>query len=78
MAWFKATASHDDGNAITYPVRFPSFEDKLYSEVDINNIAIAIGSNVKVSEMAEAVSGLGDGGLKATKITVHLADYMTE
>ncbi len=76
MAWYRGGggSNAEDGNDITYPVAQPSQDNKLYSEEDINNIALALGQSVKVSEMANAVVHLS-GGLHATRCIVHSGTY---
>ena len=76
MAWYRGGGGSgaEDGNDITYPVAQPSQDNKLYSEDDINNIALALGQSVKVSEMANAVAHLS-GGLHATRWIVHSDTY---
>lgn len=61
-----------NGNNITYPVESPSQNNYFYNENDINNIALALGKNVKVSEMAAAVSEIG---LPGTHYTIHSDTY---
>lgn len=75
MAWYKAGGSADDGNELLYPVARPSSEDKLYSEMSIQNIALAIGiRNITVSEMADAIRSMV-GGLNATEVVITSATY---
>ena len=76
MAWYRGGGGSgaEDGNDITYPVPSPSNDDKLYSEADINAIALALGMSVKVSEMAAAVQSM-TGGLHATRCIVHSGTY---
>jgi len=61
-----------DGNNKIYPVNSPLPYNFLYNENDINNIALALGKNVKVSEMAAAVSEIGVPG---THYTIHSDTY---
>ena len=76
MAWYRSGggSNAEDGNNTTYPVAEPTQENKLYSEDDINNIALAIGQSLKVSEMATAISQMS-GGLHATRYVVHSEAY---
>lgn len=76
MTWYRAGggSNAENGNDITYPVASPSGEDKLYSEDDINAIALAIGQSLKVSEMAIAITQMS-GGLHATRYVVHSEVY---
>ena len=57
MAWVPAEGGkiYADGNDIVYPVGAPSDDNKLYIERDISNIANALGKQLKVSEMADAI-----------------------
>lgn len=65
-----------DGNNKTYPVNSPSQYNYLYKEDDINNIAIALDKNVKVSEMASAITQIMENtGLHATNYPVYSDTY---
>ncbi len=58
MAWVPAErngSSYPDGNDIVYPIANPSDDNKLYVERDISDIAYALGKQLKVSEMADAI-----------------------
>ena len=76
MAWYRGGggSNAEDGNDIIYPVVDPTQDDKLYSEADINNIALAIGQSLKVSEMADAVAHMS-GGLHNTRWIIHSDTY---
>jgi len=65
-----------NGNNITYPVESPSQDNYFYNENDINNIALAINKNVKVSEMAAAIAQIKENaGLHATNYPVYSDTY---
>ena len=76
MTWYRCGggSNAEDGNDITYPVAQPSQDNKLYSKEAINNIALALGQSLTVSEMADAVTHLS-GGLHATRWIVHSDTY---
>ena len=75
MAWFKSTQiSIQDGNDTVYPIQNPSLGSKMYSEADINNIALALDRNVRVHDMADIVRPLR-GGLGATETVINTATY---
>lgn len=76
MTWYRCGggSNAEDGNDITYPVPTPSQDNKLYSEADVNAIALALGLSLKVSEMATAVQSM-TGGLHATRCIVHSGTY---
>ena len=64
MGWVpaeKGGTSLPDGNDIVYPIANPSDENKLYVEKDVNAIAVALGENLKISEMAGAVQVVVEG-----------------
>ena len=60
MSWVPAEGGkiYADGNDIVYPVGSPSSDNKLYVERDISNIANALGKQLKVSQMADAIETL--------------------
>ena len=65
-----------NGNNITYPVESPSQDNYFYNENDINNIALALDKNVKVSEMASAITQImANAGLHATNYPVYSDTY---
>jgi len=77
MAWFKSTQiSIQDGNDTIYPIQNPSLGSKMYSETDINNIALALDRNVRVQDMADVVRPLR-GGTRATDLNVTTVPYTT-
>ena len=64
MGWVpaeKGGTNLPDGNDIVYPIANPSEDNKLYTEKDVNAIAIALGENLKLSEMAGAVKVVVEG-----------------
>lgn len=74
VVYGKGTA---DGNNIKYPNPNPDNVDKLYNELSINEIAVAIDSEMPltVSEMPEAIRALHDWGIIATNLNVTDAEY---
>ena len=67
----------EDGNDIDYPISNPEYINKLYNETYINEIAVAIDSEVEltVSEMPEAIRALREWGLIATNLDVTTVEY---
>ena len=67
MAWIrshkKSGGIYPDGNDITYPVVNPTTDNKLYSEKDVNDIAVALGESVKLADMASAVQELSGASI---------------
>ena len=77
MAWVSANGGkvYPDGNDITYPVIMPSTDNKLYSEKDISDIALAMGKRLKVSEMADAIETIVESdGLFPYKGSINYVD----
>jgi len=68
-------SKYEDGNDIYYPVAMPTTEDKLYQETYINDIGVAIGFHLKVSEMPEAINKLHSSGIIGIKVTPHYSEY---
>lgn len=69
--------STPDGNVVKYPISNPDNRDLLYNEISINEIAVAIDSDTKltVSEMPEAIRALREWGLIATNLDVTTVEY---
>ena len=75
MAWYKSGGlGVEDGNNVEYPVAVPSFGNKLYREKDIQDIAVALGRDVTVSEMADTIESMGFGVNLETFIANNLAN----
>ena len=73
-------SSAPNGNEISYPVSLPENTDKLYNEVAINDIAVAIDSStlLKVSEMPDAIRALHEWGIVATNLSITTVEYTIE
>jgi len=81
MAFYECGASKaSDGNDIKYPLVSPANVNKLYNEVSIDEIAVAIDNptSLKVSEMADAIRALHEWGIVATNLNVTTVEYTSE
>lgn len=75
MAWFKSTQiSIQDGNDTIYPIQNPSLGSKMYSETSVNDMAVALGTEAKISEMADKIRGK-TGGVYATEVIIYSSSY---
>lgn len=80
MAFYNCGSSAvEDGNNIKYPVVLPE-GNKLYQEVNINEIAVAIDNPTKltVAEMPDAIRSLHEWGIVATNLNVITVEYTIE
>jgi len=84
VSWVPAEGGkiYADGNDIVYPVGSPSNDNKLYVERDVSNIANALGKQLKVSQMADAIETLVEsnglficsGSVLYVDMDIHLYD----
>lgn len=74
--WDKSAGgpTYDDGNDIVYPVMFPSASNKLYKEIDVDRIAVVLGQELKLSEMADAIREYVNSGWKNEYVNIRLAE----
>ena len=80
MAFYNCgTTRAEDGNIIKYPVVLPN-GNKLYQEVSINEIAVAIDSptTLTVAQMPDAIRSLHEWGIVATNLNVTTVEYGQE
>ena len=80
MAFYNCgTTRAEDGNVVKYPVVLPN-GNKLYQEVSINEIAVAIDSPTKltVAQMPDAIRSLHEWGIVATNLNVTTVEYEQE